>query len=183
MLNYKDVIKFKWNKKHVLEVPLYYLTKEDSQITTFLLTGTLADCPGLEITHFIFAARNFVEINKGHYNQTANNRKGRERCPANIRYSSTYSIKNPKTGDIETVDFTFVNPNHMSTLYQYFAPAIKKYLIDVKHYRRIEYAGEWFETTIIPTAIGYPAQGIGVPENAPKSGNKTKVLEQNVDND
>lgn len=182
MLNYKDVIKFKWNKKHILEIPLYYLAKEDSQITTFLLTGTLADCPGLEITHFIFAARNFVEINKGHYNQTANNRKGRDKCPANIRYSSTYFIKNPKTGDVEEVHFTFINPNHMSTLYQYFAPAIKKYLIGVKHYRRIEYAGEWFETSIIPSAIGYPSQGIGATDNEPKSENKPDETEQTDNN-
>lgn len=169
MLNFKDVIKFTWNRKHSLEVPLYYLTKEDSQIVTFLLVGTLANCPGLEITHYVFVSRNFVKLEKGQFKQESNNRKGRDTCSPGIRYSSTYFIRNPKTKEVEEVDFTFLNPNHMATLYQYLAPAVKPHLVKVKHYRRIEYGGEWFETTIIPSTLGYPASGIGAVEKQIKT--------------
>lgn len=183
MLNFKDVIKFTWNKQHSLEVPLYYATKESSQIVTFLVVGTLADCPGLEITHYIFASRNFVKLDKGQFIQEANNRKGRDNCSPGVRYSSTYLIRNPKTKEVESVDFTFLDPNHMATLYQYFVPAINKYLVGVKHYRRVEYGGEWFETGIVPSTLGYPSTGIGATEKSSKTGDKTKGSADSADND
>lgn len=181
--NHKDVIRLEFEKGHVLEVPLYYATRESSQIVQFLIVGTLADCKELEITHYLFAGRQFEKLDKGHYIQQSNKRKGRDRCSPNIKCSSTYIIKNPVSKKDERVTFTFADPNHMATLYQYLVPALNKHFVGVEHYRRIEYGGEWFQTAIIPTALGYPAEGIGARENVTKTGNKVIGCNETIDND
>lgn len=144
MYNWKDIVRFDF-KDHVLEVPLYFKTRESSQIVTFLLVGMLSGTPGLEITHYIFAAHNFVKMEKGHFIQKANNRHSRENSYPGMRCSSTYFIKNPKTGEIETVEFTFQELKHMKTLLEYFPHALNKHFVKAKHYYRKEYGGDWLE--------------------------------------
>lgn len=164
MMQYKTVARFVYSKSEYLEIPLYYKTKEDLQIVTFLIIGTLSDCPGLTLENYIFSSNTFVKLPHGDYIQRSNKRRGMLTCDKGVYYASRYTFKNNRTKQSHDVEFTFLSPNHLATLYQYLVPAGQGFITNVRHFRRTEYGGDWYETRIVPMALGYPSTGVASNE-------------------
>lgn len=133
---YKSELQVTTNDYNSYTIPLYFDSKEASQVLCFLIAGCLSDYD-FRINHYKFSEKHFVHIGKEFI--VKNNKRRVNTTSKRIKYYSKYVVNGKFTDNEEvTLLFTFISKADLIALNLYLSRACSNSVISQSHYVHLE---------------------------------------------
>lgn len=158
---YKSVVRLEPTGDKPAEFSLRFIAETHSKLMDMFLVNYLVDCDRYTVKHGIITGGQTYMSDSDAIVRKYNKREGINCGYNSIKFMSIYTVHNAINDGTVDVLFAFPTATDMVTLHSYLTPALGKAFIKVKHYRRNNSKDKWWQTSIVPSHINYPENGVG----------------------